>query len=372
MKNINFGFIGCGWIIEKTYLPILQQMNDVVLSSVYDLDEKKAQRCALEFGIERVCNSVDSLLDTLIDVVIIATPNYTHELYIRKAIEKNKHVICEKPTVFQVATYDQLQEEAKKREHLFLPAYVNEFRSDVIELHKLVASGVIGNVRTVECGWIRKCGYPGLGSWFTNKDYSGGGVLMDLGPHVLEISLRLLNTMNQPVQTLLETWYDTSDSVKNQQCSAQWYNTDKQSQYEINVETSAVGKVLYPQEKSLIVKLSWNASVDHDETYYVVTGEKGKITLRTLFGFSTNRIDDFNKIHILLNDGKKTKMVFADVMSEQMNSFKRLCEYYIHCIRIEEIPETIIRNGRNVVELTELLYQNEKVKQGNMGDYLSE
>lgn len=366
MEKINFGFVGCGWIVQKTYLPILKQMNEATLYSVYDIDEEKAQKCAVEFGIKQVFHSVDDLLEAPVDAVIIATPNCTHEAYARKAIMKNKHVICEKPTVLHTSDYEQLQEAAGKQKCLFLPAYVNRFRSEITELHKILNGGVLGNIHTVEAGWIRKCGYPSLGGWFTNKQYAGGGVLMDLGPHILDIALTLFQNRVEPVKATLETWYKNYDLSQVKNYSAQWYDGDKGLHYDIDVETSAFGKVIFTGGKILNVRLSWNAPVEHDETYFVVTGEKGKLIVKTLFGFSTNRADELNRIEVLQNEGNSTTIVFDDAANEQMKSFNRLCKYIIGCILKEESPQEITDNGRNVVKLTELLYQNEKAKRGDM------
>lgn len=362
MKKIKFGFIGCGWIVQKTYMPILKEKKDVELLAVYDIDYNKSLSCTLKFDIKQVCNSVEALLDTDVDVVIIATPNYTHENYSMKAIRKNKHVVCEKPTVLYVEEYKQLREEAKRRGCIFLPAYVNRFRSEIIELQQIIESGVIGKVTSVEAGWIRKNGYPNLGSWFTNKMYSGGGVLLDLGSHILDISLMLLPCETIPKKVVLSTWYNEFDDTDIHVLSAQWYENNEKNIYEVNVETSAIAEVLFQQDISLNIKLSWNATTDYDETYFNVSGESGKVTLRTLFGFSTNRLGDKNEMQIVMNDGEQKSIFFIDVMKEQMKSFEKLCEYIIRCTRNEESPESIIDNGQKVIELTEQLYKNEIVK----------
>ena len=94
------GIIGCGWIVEKAYLPLIAKMNDVDISAVFDIDYHKAHKLQDKYCIPNIFDNIDCFLSSPLDAVIVATPNNTHTYYSDMALNAGKHVLCEKPVAF--------------------------------------------------------------------------------------------------------------------------------------------------------------------------------------------------------------------------------------------------------------------------------
>jgi predicted dehydrogenase len=360
MTGIRIGIIGCGWISNKAYLPVLKQLNGVNIIAIFDIDRQKVEKCAAEFDISHYYFSENDFFQGPIDAVIITTPNYSHAEYAFKAIKNNKHVLCEKPIVIKTIDYLKIIDEAKKRKLVFIPAFVNRFRNDVAKLFEIIDNNVIGSIKSINAGWIRRSGYPRPGSWFTNKDLSGGGVLIDLGPHVLDICLALFDSPAQ-IKTHFRTWYYENLEQGKSNYAASWYGQGDKDQLEINVETTCQGKVEFSNQRTLEFNLSWNAPIKNDYTYFTVYGSNGVAQLKTLFGFSTNRATDYNELIIQDSQTGIKKYIFEEIKNEQMQSFKRLCEFFAICVQNNDSPASIIKNGEKTVGLIEELYKNERI-----------
>ncbi|WJY01136.1 Gfo/Idh/MocA family oxidoreductase [Curtobacterium sp. 458] len=133
-----------------------------------------------------------------LDIVSIGVPNALHHPIAVAALESGKHVFCEKPLA---TTGDQAQEmvdAAVRNDRVLEVAYNHRRRADVQFLSGHLAqrdadgNGPLGHVYHARASWLRRAGIPGIRSWFANKETAGGGPLIDLGSHVLDIALHLL------------------------------------------------------------------------------------------------------------------------------------------------------------------------------------
>jgi len=185
------GIIGCGWIAEKAYLPLIAKMNDVDVSAIFDIDYHKALEIQKKYRVPSMFDNFDCFLSQPLDAVIIATPNNTHTYYTNMALNAGKHVLCEKPVALFKNDIESTIVTAQTANKIFLPAFVNRFRKDIGKFSELVS--LIGDVKEIEVNWIRKSGIPRPGTWITNKAAAGGGVLIDIGTHVIDIGLSFLS-----------------------------------------------------------------------------------------------------------------------------------------------------------------------------------
>jgi predicted dehydrogenase len=235
---INLGIMGCGWIAEKAYLPILAQMKDVDTYAVFDIDYQKAMKLQEKYHIQNISNNIDDFLSLPLDAVIIATPNNTHTYYTNMALNTGKHVLCEKPVALSKNDIESIITIAQINKKIFIPAFVNRFRKDIGKFSELVS--LIGEVRKVEVNWIRKSGIPRPGTWITNKAEAGGGVLIDIGTHVIDIGLAFLP--NKHIQSVK---LDQGTIELAEHKGAQWNTNNQNRQLKFDVETWAKGEVSF-------------------------------------------------------------------------------------------------------------------------------
>lgn len=127
-----------------------------------------------------------------LDIVSIGVPNDLHHPIAMAALTSGKHVFCEKPLATTGALAAEMVAAARANDRVLEVAYNHRRRADVQYLHTYLADSPIGTVYHSRASWLRRRGVPGMGSWFTNKAMAGGGPLIDLGSHVLDITLYLL------------------------------------------------------------------------------------------------------------------------------------------------------------------------------------
>jgi predicted dehydrogenase len=127
-----------------------------------------------------------------LDIVSVATPNALHGPISIAALEAGKHVFCEKPLAIHADEARRMGEIARANDRVLEVAFNHRRRADVQYLKRYLDDPGIGEIYHVRATWKRRAGIPGLMSWFTSKSLAGGGALIDLGPHVLDIVLFLL------------------------------------------------------------------------------------------------------------------------------------------------------------------------------------
>jgi predicted dehydrogenase len=128
-----------------------------------------------------------------LDVVSIATPNALHHPIAMAALTAGKHVFCEKPLALHTAEASEMVQAARDNDRVLEVAFNHRRRADVQFARRYLDTEGIGRIYHARASWKRRSGIPGLRSWFTNKAMAGGGALIDLGPHVLDSLLFLLD-----------------------------------------------------------------------------------------------------------------------------------------------------------------------------------
>src|SRR5690625_725415 len=127
-----------------------------------------------------------------LDVVPIATPTFLHAPMASAALEAGLHVLCEKPMAENSAGAARMVEAATRAGRVLDVSFNHRQRGDVAALRRVVDSGVLGKLYYAKTGWLRRQGIPGLGTWFTRAQSAGGGAMMDIGVHMLDMSLHLM------------------------------------------------------------------------------------------------------------------------------------------------------------------------------------
>jgi predicted dehydrogenase len=146
------------------------------------------------FGVSTVLESAEQLvaLDA-VDAVYIAVPNYLHAAISTMALQAGKHVLQEKPLALSLADAAPLAAAARQSGKHFMLGMNQRFAPPVQRARQLVEQGRIGRPYHCKAYWRRRTGIPGIGSWFTRKELSGGGGLLDIGVHMLDNALYLLD-----------------------------------------------------------------------------------------------------------------------------------------------------------------------------------
>ncbi len=128
-----------------------------------------------------------------INAVLITTPNKFHERYAVDALENGIHVLLEKPLAHSLESAETIANAARAAESFCVVGFNNRFANTVQIVKNRIDRGELGDVTHIEANYVRRRGVPGRGSWFTNRAIAGGGALIDLGVHAIDLALYLLD-----------------------------------------------------------------------------------------------------------------------------------------------------------------------------------
>ena len=196
------GIIGCGGIANQKHMPALSKLDEkCVMPAFCDTVEERARKAAEQYGkgAGKVYTDYHELLaDPEIDVVHVLTPNVAHAPIVVAAFEAGKHVMCEKPMSHSTEDARKMMEAWKKSGKKFTIGYQNRFRPEVQTLHKSCEAGELGEIYFAKAHAVRRRGVPTWGV-FPNKSLQGGGPLIDIGTHALDMTLWMMNNYNRSV-----------------------------------------------------------------------------------------------------------------------------------------------------------------------------
>lgn len=356
MKIVNMGIIGAGWIVSNMHIPAIQKLNNMNIVAIYDTDQKRANEVAQTFHIKNVCTSIEEFYLLDIDAVVIATPNFTHVEYSIHMLEHGIHVLCEKPVALHADEIRRIISIEKKNKVIYMPGFVNRWRDDISEVNKIIQENKIGDITEISAGWLRRNGVPRPGTWFTKRELSGGGVLVDLGSHVIDICLMFLGSKDIYHCDLRTSLYESEKS----EGSASWFEAAYTKEYSVDVEDTASAEVKYDDGTKLNVNLSWLAPIEGDCTYFYIQGTEGQIKLRTLFGLSDDRLWNEDSLEVKCKDDFYVKRFIREEKATKQ-AFEKMHEYFANAIINQSSCITSLDALKNV-DLIEQLYNAEKIK----------
>lgn len=195
-KKINLGLIGLGFI-GKVHLINCLKINSVKVTAAADIS-KKALNFARELGVKQLFTDYNELLkDREIDAVIISLPTFLHAPCAIKAAEEEKHIFLEKPIARSLEEGKKIISAVEKHHVKLMIGYPMRFYSSFESLKKEIESGILGEIQTahaVNIGAgpffhrIETAAPQPVPEWWFNKELSGGGALLDLGSHMINLA----------------------------------------------------------------------------------------------------------------------------------------------------------------------------------------
>jgi predicted dehydrogenase len=192
-KTLRAGIIGCGGIAFGKYLPALSKIKEAAVTAFCNTSLEKAEAARERFGAPgaEVFSDYRALLESGVDAVFVLTPNKSHARITVDALNAGKHVLCEKP---MAASYEEallMHETAEKTGKTLAIGYQNRFRPDSLYLKELCLRGDLGEIYMAKARCLRRRGAPTWGA-FLDKGRQGGGALLDIGVHALDLTLWLM------------------------------------------------------------------------------------------------------------------------------------------------------------------------------------
>ncbi|GGS50269.1 HAD-IA family hydrolase [Streptomyces griseoviridis] len=272
--------VGAGWAARSIWLPRLTAHPAYRVVAVVDPDPE-AREAASRDAFPALASVRDLAPDT-VDLVVVAVPNHLHAAVAETVLGAGVPVFVEKPVCLSSAEADRLAAAESAGGAVLLAGSAARYRTDVRTLLELAES--VGTVRHVSLGWVRARGVPSGAGWFTQARLSGGGALMDLGWHLLDVAGPLLG--NAKFRHVLGAVSD--DFLTDGAARAGW-REDGPTEISGDVEDTARGFLVAPDGPSVSVTACWASHRPDDVTTLVVEGSTGTLSLTCTFGFSPAR-----------------------------------------------------------------------------------
>ncbi|WP_010272039.1 Gfo/Idh/MocA family protein [Paenibacillus senegalensis] len=270
-KKLKVAIIGCGGIANGKHLKALSKIDSVEMTAFCDIIPERAHKAAQEYGSEgaKVYEDYKELLqDGSIDVVHVCTPNDSHAEISIAALEAGKHVMCEKPMAKTASDARRMLEAAKRTGKKLTIGYNNRFRQDSLYLQKLCADGELGEIYYAKAHALRRRAVPTWGV-FLDEDKQGGGPLIDIGTHALDLTLWMMN--NYKPKVVLGTAFHKLSQKEN--AANAWGPWDPSK---FTVEDSAFGMITMENGATIVLESSWALNTLQDgEAKVTLCGTEG-------------------------------------------------------------------------------------------------
>ena len=203
MTKVRLGIIGVGNIAECHINGYLHNP-DVELYAFCDINEKRLKAKGEKYGVTRLFTDKDEMLKLKeIDAVSVCTWNAAHAECSIAALNAGKNVLCEKPMAMNAEQALAMQAAAEKSGKLLMIGFVRRYGNDCKILKDFIDNGYMGDIYYTKATYLRRNGCPG--GWFGDKSRSGGGPLIDLGVHVIDLT-RYLAGCPKPVSVFGATF----------------------------------------------------------------------------------------------------------------------------------------------------------------------
>lgn len=185
-----------GWAGE-THLKSYLQVPNIQAVAVADPRAERLAELNETYELEAVYTDYEQLLKRDdIDAISVCTPNQLHAPVSIAALKSGKHVLCEKPLARNATEAEAMAHAAIDNNRVLKTAFNHRERGDVQLLKQAIEKGELGRIYHAKATWMRRQGIPGMGGWFTSRELAGGGPLIDLGVHVLDMAMYLLGEPN--------------------------------------------------------------------------------------------------------------------------------------------------------------------------------
>ncbi|RWZ51414.1 Gfo/Idh/MocA family oxidoreductase [Halobacillus fulvus] len=348
---LNVAIIGCGGIANAKQMPSLVKLDTVELVAFCDLIEERAQQAAGDFGIgaAQVYTDYQELLkDASIDVVHVCTPNKSHAEISIASMKAGKHVMCEKPMAKTAEEAREMVETAKETGRKLSIGYNNRFRTDSMYMKDVCESGELGEIYFAKAHAVRRRAVPTWGV-FLNEDEQGGGPLIDIGTHALDLTLWMMD--NYEVKSVMgNVHYKLADQESQANAFGPW------DAKEFNVEDSAFGMITMKNGATILLESSWALNtLDEDEAKTTLSGTLGGADMRD--GLRING-EKHGKLHTIKPELGAGGVAFFD--GETESDSDKEASLWIESILNDEEPVVQPEQALVVSEILEAIYQSAK------------
>jgi len=328
MEKIKTALIGVGSVAQIIHLPILNKIEDAQMAALCDVDEAKVTKLMERYGIDHGYGQLDRMLQAeKVDALLICTTSHYHYPMTYLALKNGVHVFVEKPIALTAPDAKKLADLARAEKLTLMVGMQNRFRDDVIILKEFMDNAELGEIFYIKAGWLKKWSHLPMPSWQKKKEFSGGGVLIDMGSQLIDLALFLNNMPKIKAVRLYD--YKLAENVE--------------------VEDAALAVIETVAGFTITIEVSWRMHLENDMIYTHIFGKKGAAYLNPL---RINKELHGNLVNVTPLTGNMSSA------ERFKNAYRNELQHFFRVIRNEEENRSSAKDAWQVMRILDALYES--------------
>ncbi|MGI9429361.1 MAG: Gfo/Idh/MocA family protein [Bythopirellula sp.] len=350
--SIRLGIIGAGTIGE-VHAQAATEAGQTV-SRIADVDLSRAQDLAAEYpGCAATDQAGEVFADAAIDAVVVCVPNRWHKELAIAALQAGKDVLLEKPMGLNAGECSEIIAAAAEHKRILQIGMVYRYSAAGTAAKAVLESGDLGTIYHAKAHLYRRRGVPGLGGWFTTKELSGGGPLIDLGVHIIDISSWLMGFPKaERVSGKVYSFF--GKRMKDYVYEDMWAGPPKLDG-KCDVEDSAHAMIHFAGGCTLDLQVSWainmpTLNMESAETIGIF-GDKGGLT----FKLSGECVDVATE--------KFGRNVDEQILLAETDQFIEQAKEFAACVESRDTPTATGEHGLYTQSIIDAIYESSETNQ---------
>lgn len=336
MKKVKVAIIGTG-SISTLHMMGYKNLENVEVVAVCDINKERVEKYAEKYNIPHVFTDYSEMLKMEeIDAVSVTTWNNAHAPVSIASLKAGKHVLCEKPLALNAKEAQDMAAASEESGKILMVGFVRRFGDNTKALKEFIDKGDLGKVYYAKTGCIRRWGNPG--GWFSDRKRSGGGPVIDLGVHIIDL-VRYVVGKPKAVSVMAST-FDHVGMKPGVKGVSKYYSADY-SEYN-DVEDCAAALVKFDNGMTLFFEASWVQNIKQDSLYLELYGDKAGAQMEPALEFYETKGDYLTQVKPLMDpEGSGFE-----------HNFKEEIKHFVDCVE-NGVP--CLNPGEDGIELMKIL-----------------
>lgn len=345
---LKVGVIGGGSISEYHLKPYFDNPN-VEIVAICDSNERRLHALGKKYFVNNLYLKVSEFLaNEEIDAISICTWNNSHAEIAIQALQQNKHVLLEKPLSLTLDEAYAVEAAVKESKKILQVGYVRRFATNVGVLKKFIDAGELGEIYYAKASCIRRLGNPG--GWFSDIKKSGGGPLIDLGTHMIDLCWYLMGKP-KPVSVSGNTYKKLGNRSHIENLS--FYKAADYNAEHNDVEDLANALIRFENGASLFVDVSFTLHAKQDEVSVKLYGENGGAEVEPELAIIKEQHET------IINITPQIDMLSFDFAGSFINEIN----HFVECCLNNVQPISTVKDGVEVAKMLAAIYESAATKQ---------
>ncbi len=342
MKTVHVGIIGTG-SISAYHMEGYLRLEGVKVVAVCDCNLQRAEKFAQKYGVPHVFDDYKELLKLdEIQAVSITTWNNYHAQISIDSLSAGKDVLCEKPIAMNAEEAKQMIEAAQKTGHLLMVGFVRRFGQNTKIVKDFIDKGILGDIYYAKISYMRRWGNPG--GWFSDQSRSGGGPVIDLGVHIIDL-VWYLSGKPRASSVYASTFHKLG--LRPELKGIAKYNSSDYSEYN-DVEDCAAAMIKFENGMTVFFETSWVLNVKEDVVQLQLFGDKAGVQMEPVFElYETKENYMVNTLPVLTQDDNSF-----------VNNFNEEIQHFVDCVREKKDSMNPGEDGLRIMEIISAIYES--------------